>query len=290
MKTVKIHQSSLIIVTALAFIFGGLAQAQPEGLGEDAGAIFNYIEAGEEEELQEFLAELSEEERIAAVRELAVELTGGQAARIFPVLFKTLTFIQPDQAMVAFAAAVEAGEGRRSVVKGAVQGLITGSLEHPDVTTEDERMSAMISTAEAAAATAIGIAEDTEQIDLAEVAYALMSGGMVAVEPTEEAAPRARALGEAMSNAGVGAASEENQPGVARAMMLALSETREVESRRAGVAGVVAGGEAAGGEPAARAMGPLGRRLAQVAPVGPMPLAPLLDEQPDVDPAEASPF
>ncbi len=292
MKTTNTLQFLLPFVALFAFLFliTGETRAQPEGLGENSSAAFEYLAAEDEDGLQEFLAGLTEDERVEAVAELAESLSPGQARKHFPVLFKVLTFIQPTNGMAALETAVRSSGGKQAVITGALEGMIIGAIEHPDVDTEEDRISAMVRTGEAAAALVVGIAEETDDIDAASVAFAVMTGGMAAVESRDHPADRARALAEAMSNAGVGAALEPNKPGVARAMMLALAKIQDIEVRRGAVAGVRTGGEAAGGAPAARMMASVAQRLDRVEPVGPTPIAPELPEVPDVDPDEVSPF
>ena len=282
--------SAVLTFFVLVGIYSMPALAQPGDLSEAAGTVLALAQAGEQEDLQAFLEELTVERRIEIVAELAGRLGREQVKSSFPLLFKVLVFIQPNEGVSALAAAVEASEGSPEVVRSAMRGLIDGALSHPTLENEEQRQAAAARVVEAAAAAAVRVAEENDRIDVVNIAFAIAQGVIQAIPPGELARARLQVVAEAMARGGVGAARRPNQPAVARAMMLALAAIEDVDMRRAAVAGVMAGGEAAGGLAAADRMIPLRDTLNQVLPILAAPVAPDLPIIPTVIPEEVSPY
>ena len=287
MKIQKIRQGLLagFVLFAVVGMFCLAQRAEARPLGETANTVAELAAAGDDAALQDFLADMSIEERVAVVRELAEGMRGRRAEKVFEPLFKALIMLQPTNGMDALAAAVEASQGNQTIVKSAMQGLIAGTMAHPSLENEEQRLAALARTAEAAAATVVRVAEENDRINAVGVAYAVAHGGVLGVDVGENGSDRMKTVGEALARGGVGAAVEKNKPGVARAMMLALAHLQDVEARRAAVAGLMLGGEAEGGEPAVALMVPLREQLVHVIPLGPAPVAPELPIPPGPDEA-----
>lgn len=285
MKSKKYFVYLVAVLLMLTGIDSVTSEAQAAEFSESAQSVIDMSD--DKEALQDYLGDMSNEERVELVKELAAGLSGKQAEKVLPPLFEVLVLIQPNNAMDAYAAALRASGLNDKVARGAVQGIIAGTLVHPSLDTEEKRLAALERTSKAVGSITIKIAESMEK-NPAVPAYAIIHGAMAGIEPGEEAQARVRVVGESMTIGGVGAAAVKNKPGVSRAMMLALARLKDVELRRAAVAGVAAGAKAEGGNPAVRLLEPLQKQLVQIIPVGPAPTAPELPLPPD--PEEVSPF
>ncbi len=243
--------------------------------------------------LQEFLADLNPETRIKIISELAANLKGKQLAAVLPAVIHALMATTPTDALAAtaaqiMAAATAASEGNQNVVSLTIQSLIEGVFAHPSLDNEDDRLNAAAAVAEAAAAAAIQVAEkdDKDNIAPVNVAYAVARGGIAGVGDGEEAAARARIVGESLARGGIGAASEVNRPAVGRAMMLAMARIYDIEVRRSAAAGILAGAQEVGGDAVTNRMTNVKTHIDRMGAPPHRPGAPV----DPVNPAEVSPF